>query len=420
MIEWIKSIVLAVLVFLSVGLSSILWYSTPDYAPLLDALNINQMPEAVSQYKLQDLARPRQITVRAAQDQQQIFFPDQSAFTSIYKMFEETSVAGIEPLNQDNDTLSVLPSIEITFFQPMPIEYLNLLFPIDNNDMRKLQGMSFRKLALAVDRDQDISYWIFDGDEVFFGEADISASELYDMIESQRSGTIRLPVARFVSQPIRVQELSNSIFADPMAIRQIQEKDQSVVYTDGSRGLRINSVQHTIDFTDPKTDNRQRDVNTQEIIEEAIAFLNRHQSWAGDYVLASFAVDSFENNECTLVFQQQYQGKPIIGLNAANHTQIRIKMKNNRVTRMNRSISYLEEEELLKTVSILSIEQMKTIIERRVDLINEMYDMYIAYYPFNDGEGRIQLQPVWVIENDNHMIAIFDAETGQEIHRAGE
>lgn len=423
MIEWIKSVLLAVLVILSIGLSSVLWYATPNYAPLPDALNINQMPEAASQYDFHDLASPRQITVRPTLDQQQVLFPDQGAFTTLYKMFETTSVENVRSFNENNENdemVSTLPRIEISFFQPMPIEYLHLLFSVDNNDIRKMQGMSFRKLALAVDIEREISYWVFDGDEDFFGEADISASKLYDVIESQRSATVRLPVARFISKPIRVQELSNSIFTDPMAIRQIQEKDQSVVYTDGSRGLRVNSVQQTIDFTDPTTDNRQRDLNVQEIVDAAIAFLNRHQSWVGDYVLASFVIDSLENNECTLVFQQQYEGKPIIGIDKISNSQIRIKMKNNRVTRMNRSVSYFEEEEIIKTVSVLGVDQMKTIIERRVEQISGIRDMYIAYYPFNHGEGRVQLQPVWVVEDDHRMVAVFDAETGQEIHRVGE
>ncbi len=432
MIEIIKNWILALLVGLSLLLSGMLWYSIPNYAPLLNALNINQLPTTDStEYKIDDIVRPREITVYSDEGKEYVLYSNDDDFKTTYQMIKQITISNLRELEESDEGAedaveaeedSKQPvGIELAFYSAMPVEYLAIVFSLDENDLRNLEG-TFQRVSLYYDDQADRVVWEFQGERSYVGSADISKNRLLEECSNivQDYEMPSFAVSNFENVPIRLVELSNSLFSDPTAIRQIQEKDQSVIYTDGSRGLRLNSLQQTIDYTDPTIDNRYQETNVLKMIEEAIEFLNRHQSWAGDYVLVEISRESSDNDEYTLVFQQQYEGMPILSTRNLNNSEIRIKMKNNKVTRMNRSMMYLKASgDANTTRGVLTKEQIRAIVERRMDIDDQNHTIYLAYYPYLSGSESVQLRLVWIVQKKSSILSIFDAETGQEIQRVG-
>lgn len=463
-----------------------LWYSTPDYAPLLDVINIDQPEEKAGYYQIEDIVKPRAIKLYTEDGQEKIAYPGNIAFTDTMEWLRTISISNIEKYKdvpaassttseqfevgqddslaneneqdinqqqgqivqgqmlqgqmlQGQDALqqasgqyanllaserylsnenSIENCIEIEFFDSMSIEYIKMMIPIDNNELDNFNDKLIKRVRIFVDEDTDTIKCLYIGNnETFLGNVNVTKRRFVELVKdaSEQQFTQEKLIIEFSKQPIRVAELSNSVFADPTAIRQIQEKDQSVIYTDGSRGLRINTLRQTIEFTNPTISSRFQEANFPDMIADAIDFLNRHQSWAGEYILSGIEVESVPNNEYTLVFQQHMQGLPIMNIDSFNCAEIRMKMKNNKVTRMNRSTTYLGEQTITASIIPLEKQDMQSIIERRAGISGSEYDLFLSYYPISLDIETVKLQPAWILNQNNSFVTAFDSQTGQEI-----
>ncbi|OEF97343.1 two-component system activity regulator YycH [Desulfuribacillus alkaliarsenatis] len=417
MIEQIKTGILSILVITSILMSSMLWYSAPSYAPLLTVMNIEQTQTSSTQYNLDDIVIPREFVAIEEGVEYSRVHPSSNVFNTIYDRIKSLNITNVELVEEayQLDGITSNRAIEMRFFNKMPVEYLGLVFRIDSNELNKLDTL-VHKVTLFYDNDEDRSRILFEGSQIYIANTNITEGRLAEIINlASSTAAQRLQATDFAKQTIRVTELSNSLFPDPTAIRQIEEVGQSVIYTDGSRGLRINHRLQTLDYTDPTAEYRYREVDFATMVQEAIKFLNRHHSLVGNYILAQAIEVSRENNEYTLVFQQQYNGYPILSTRELAISEISLKMKNNRVIRMNHASIYLGQELERSVVNVISAEDIKTIIERRIDISDNTHDIYLGYYPVNVDEETIQLRPVWVLTHGSVTRNVFDAVTGQEI-----
>lgn len=424
MLEKLKTVTLFSLVIISIILSGILLYSTPEYAPLLDMINVDQLDDKTGYFKLEDIIKPLTIDLSINKNQHKTAYPDDTAFTYAIEWLKGVTITNIEEYSENIESIDDVEkdiinkyNMAIRFLDEMPMEYINLLIPINNDDLQKFNSTQIKRVMIFINQETAKLQCMLIGDKQYIANINIPTWRFADLLEDlvrQKFNNDR-EIINYSKQTLRVAELSNSLFADPTAIRQIQERDNSIIYTDGSRSLRINEIYDTMEFSNPTISSRVQEVNYQQMITNAMDFLNRHQSWVGHYYLAKIEPESKNENEYILVFRQYIEGLPVAINYNTNSAEIIIRMKNNQVTKMNRTKTYLGEQIEKTKITLLDLQDMKAIIKRRYGFNDEKDELYLAYYSIKNSTDTVKLTPAWMLTRNGRYVAAFDAQNGQEI-----
>lgn len=306
--------------------------------------------------------------------------------------------------------------LRINLPSDMPLAYLDTIIPI--LDLNKLEIKdSYHSLIIYKDlHDSRIKALLLGQGKKLEADSNINLATFNNLL-SQLRGRTEKPKGQILDyqlQTIKLADLRNSLFSNPNAVRQILERDQSLIYTDGSRGLRVNSNTEEMEFTSHQGINKQEDeeINIREAMITALDFLNKHQSWTGHYLIEEIKVDG---REISISFVEDLAGLSLYSKNAIEPGKFSLKIRNNKVTRFNSSSKYLKVQVQAKSTNLLTKDEMRKKLGKTSLTKAENYRLDLAYYSFHANPEFVKVLPVWILSEDGKGKRIYDASSGVEI-----
>lgn len=195
-----------------------------------------------------------------------------------------------------------------------------------------------------------------------------------------------LPVYSLKREPISEEHLAPKFFADFSVTRRIEEKDGTVIYTDGQQGLRVYD-DGAIEYNLPVSREQRKTQSLYEAFKTAIDFVATHGGWPEGAYLASYEVQS--GSSCPTYFFRfkiRVNGFKVINFN----DYMSIAVEGGQVKNYYRNVPLLTRQEGIRDL-MTPVEALNTAVStKNIKVINDVYPGYVI----QDEE----LKPVWVVE----------------------
>lgn len=221
-----------------------------------------------------------------------------------------------------------------------------------------------------------------------------------------------LPDLYFQAEELDVDKLARAFFIDLTLVRRIKERDEAVIYTDGQRGLRINS-KGLIEYSAPAKKRELQELSYPEALNKGIEYVTLYGGWPEMVNLSITELDSFMlegESYYRLKINSFYNGLPII----FNSTPLELIFNRQGLVSYQRQIFNLEAG--WEKSKVIGAEEA---LERLLLDIPELFSQagvrkvtrcILAYIPAQ--EVNQLLQPYWLIELDDYYRVLINARTG--------
>lgn len=205
-----------------------------------------------------------------------------------------------------------------------------------------------------------------------------------------------LPVFSLKKEQILEENLASKFFTDFSITRRIEERDGTVIYTDGLRGLRIYD-DDVIEYNFPIPREQRKNVSFLEALKTAVDFVATHGGWPKDGYLASYDVKRGASGKTYLFkFKFRVNGFPVVNLDnfldvTVEGTQVKSFFRSAPISVKQQGVSEL----------MTPIEALDTAVATKN--IKTISDIYPGYVIKDD-----MLQPVWVVKSSGMEVIIQD------------
>lgn len=422
LIETMKGWLLVFLVVMSGVLSIGLWNNAPSVEAIDNAGNIPN-PAFGLKKSVEQVLLPVQIEARVT-DKRLVILPP---LTQQYdKAWEELRKVGVGELALVADPAALLQVIQASV-------HVQYKFGMDLNQEQVYQMIHmtdssvFRMQINSVTVYRDASgagKIVLSDDKGPIFEGKIGNSPLFDQLPQWAglpsykqfhgaTGTfavpeekMKVPMQTFERMSIPSETLARSFFVDPNLTRKIQERDGSLILTDGNRTVQILSPTKNVRYSSTVPHERTPEsANSDSSFQRSVSFINEHGGLQAPYIgklVASWAADRREYE-----FIEYRNGWPVY----AGLTGIHIAVAGNEVIEMNRNTLFLG----------MQVKEQEVEIEPPQKLLGPgIRNLYLAYAPKAVENNRIQLVPVWVAEKLAGETVTYDALTGAVWQDTGE
>jgi regulatory protein YycH of two-component signal transduction system YycFG len=424
-IEQLKGFLLTFLVSLSMVLSIGLWNSSPAFESL-DQGGYMVNPAFGPGKTVDQVLLPLQIQVRLEENKITLLMPFTSPYTKAWDELHKLAVREMTPVTHEESELQALRtgvSIRYQFGFDLGEEQLAQMIRIVEPVQYRLHATS-----LIVHHTGQAAAWVvlLDGERpVFRGRVD-GQPRLFELAaqwnslpkyverKGDKSSTYLLPAEKLTVPLVTYERLSvpsetlaRSFFIDPTLTRRIRERDGSLILTDGNRTVRISSQAKGIHYSSPLPLDRKQETETRDnSFQRSVEFINEHGGMQGSYVgrLGSrWGTDTKE-----YIYNEYRNGIPVL----SSFTGIHVTLTGNEVVDLVRNVLYLGDE-----VKEAAVE----VNPPQPQLSENASQVFLAYAPqaVEDGK-RIQLVPVWVVQDMKGTFSFYRAETGDIWQDTGE
>jgi regulatory protein YycH of two-component signal transduction system YycFG len=339
MIENIKSVLLVLLVALSLYLTYQLWYGQKPADLVID----NDFERIVVEKPrpLTDVIIPRQIMLKAEggyymlRDGEESFSLIWEAISQVLQeTYKESIIAQdfsemewqnkltvyLDPHLPVGDDLPWLSGEEYALLNRVELNYHNgenwlIINKAETNKRLNLtlndeQQEQISELLAQINADDKALYFKLTADYIF----DLSGREfavqnpIYAPAEE-----VSMELAQFRPEIINRDLLLKTFFVDYSMARIIEEKDGSLIYTDGERGLRLGSV--GLEFTNPRIEERHTSSSAFTYVEAlttSSATLSYHGGWPEGLRLESIGLTGWGPSASYLAeWRTYFRGYPL-------------------------------------------------------------------------------------------------------------
>ncbi|WP_068776513.1 YycH family regulatory protein [Paenibacillus sp. FJAT-26967] len=427
MIEKLKSVILTVLILASLFQSYLLAYSTPNYEPLPPSQYISSVLEG-TKAELEDLLFPDQIVLHFGQQRHTVLFPDSSAYASIFESVKSRKIEGFRKVNLTQERISwedirdKQEGVELRFRDGIALSILQKNLNIKGSLPEESDLITRMWIYSSSDKQAAVTYFFTDSMNTAYEvlRADFTVKDVENFtamgamndLFQVMSGDYYLPSKpmpvlsyEFGYKEFETEQLKSSLFADPLLTRNLKNKDGPQIFTDGKRGLQINTEERWMKYTDALavTDSKN---NISENLEAGLHFINQHGGWNGKYAISKPMQQHSYSNQ-TFAFRQVYDAFPIIADKREGFGTIHITLQKGVVSNYERSVVYADSKVVSKqNTELMGGEALNTRITnhpKRYNIIN----VFPAYRPVM-GEKTIKLIPQWAIEFRDGTYELFN------------
>ena len=205
-----------------------------------------------------------------------------------------------------------------------------------------------------------------------------------------------LPLYSLKKELIGEEQLASKFFADFSVTRRIEEKDGTVIYTDGQQGLKIYS-DGAIEYNLPVSREQRKTQNLYEAFKTAVDFVATHDKWPSGVYLASYEIQEKESGPIYLFkFRVKVNGIKVINLDG----YISIAVEAGQVKNYFRNVPFSTKPKGIKSL-MAPIEALNIAVStKNIRVINDIYPGYMI-----DSE---KLKPVWVVETSGMEVIVQD------------
>lgn len=216
---------------------------------------------------------------------------------------------------------------------------------------------------------------------------------------------------RYSYVPVTNDRLMEAFFLDQSLVRQILERDKTVIFTDGSRSIQIRSEQQAITFTDPVYRQRSEKLSDEEKLQGAVSFINKHLGWMDDFYFER--IQRSYNEKDVITFRQYVGAYPLVSQGSKRIDTLEVISESGQVVTMNRSLLDLEKYIDDKEWTIMSGPELYQLIrEKNLANTEEITEAYLAYQTTVTDE-YVELIPTWVVEVAHQPALYIPAESRQ-------
>ncbi|MGZ9585939.1 YycH family regulatory protein [Paenibacillus marinisediminis] len=425
--ERFKSIALTFLVVLSLVQSFFLTYSMPNFDGEKRAAGDYVVTEPMGpEEKIENLIYPEKIILHMGNNEHTLLPPGTTFYNIILDKLQGRSYDGFQMKPSTSIDWSSIQAnsegIELKYNSAIPVKLLQKAMPIADDPAFQQESVS-KMMIYTSEEDNDVIvlFLTADGERVYEStRADLTVQDIKQQVEFGReltpyqlvNGAFYIPKEPLEMVEVKLpytsyapEQMVKSLFFDPALTKIIRESDGSTIYTDGKRGLQLQSKQYWMTYTDATapTDG-PNDLSAD--VWEAVNFVNKHGGWNGRYRLAEIPIDkdtvsasgfkTFSDTERTLKFQLYWGSYPIISTKDFKFGYLQVKLQQGMVMNYERSLLQLgtraEEKEIHK------LPGGEVLIEalRATNRMNSIMAVEPVYEPILM-EKQIHLRPVWQI-----------------------
>ena len=416
MMERLKTTLLIVLVVASLVQSYLLVYSFPQIGATVRTEQEYISPEQMGDpLRIDEVLYPEDMVLHMGGDRHAVLYPETGHYIRIYDQItagEYRSFQRIPYTMRDWDELRRnTQGIELRFGGAMPVVLLqktmqidgDILFLNDSIDRIWLMRRNFPGRSAA-----EIYFFSADRETVYMAaRSPLTADEISDLAGlgsylpayTLWRGDIYLPeepletnAYTFGYTTFSPQQMQRSLFFDPNKTRYLEDRSGQVIYTDGKRGLQLESGDTWMVFTDPVPMQDSVD-NLADNVTAAVQFVNQHGGWDSRYRFVPGAVSEDGRN---IVFQQYYERYPLIG-GGVRYGQVRLLMRQGATVVYERSLINLGERQKEAAVRWLpSGPKLRAALES-VARQREVAAVFPAQIITLTEDRQLVMEPVWAV-----------------------
>lgn len=420
--ENFKTLLLIVLVGLSLMQSFLLGFPSPQFDPISQEKYVKAETFG-TKLDLEDLLFPDQIVLHAGAGVHSVTYPSNSSYKSILENVKQRYIEGFRKFSPLSSTMNLEDyrtkgiGVELRFRDGIPLDVLSQLMqikgelPTDNETITRVWIM-------AKENREDLKTIFFtDTPNVAFEaiKADFTAKDIENILASgdnipyhSTNGEYYLPNKplttfsyKLTYTPFTEDQLRRSLFVDPNVTRSLTDREGSLIYTDGKRGLQISQEERWMTFSDPASPVEGKN-DFRENVLSAIQFVNQHGGWNGKYALSKTPQKLQVTGQAqTVMFRQYYETFPIIATGNEMFGHYRLVLQKGTVSRYERSMIREMPEFRInnrKEVQLLAGEELDAKITSLISAKKgSVINIFPAYKPVMD-EKTLDLIPVWAVE----------------------
>ncbi|MED1951956.1 two-component system activity regulator YycH [Brevibacillus centrosporus] len=446
-LEPTKTVLLNVLVLLSFCLTGLLWSNQPKFQFIEPAQYTESKP--VQEKQLMQLVTPESVVFHYGEDRHTKAVATDGPYSMIVREMSKWIFLDFTPYMFSNDKWGEIArekmGIEVRFRSTIPLSIVGRLVTFRDEYDSQIKGVD--RLWLYYEKDEDLVYALFLSSEegkMMRARTSISPKDLRDsylatgnqmpeqimkIVKPERNysslegalpvwnmyylpkNQVRMQQFRYSYETISDERLIEAYFLDPSLVRQIMERDKTVIFTDGSRSVQLRSEQQAFTFTDPAYQQRAQELSDEEKVQGAVTFINKHLGWLDEY---HFERMKKSYNEKDLITFRQYVGSyPLISNSEKPIDTIQITSEAGQVVTLSRSLLNLDKYISNKEWKVMSGPELYQMIrDRKLADTDQISNAYLAYQTIF-GEGYVDLMPVWVVEMANQANLYISAEANQ-------
>ena len=464
--EVVENLILAFLVFLSVGLSARIWLGTQVRVSGSDSAVYHALSPVGEAYYLSTAVTPGRIVVHLGEDRHTVFLPGFSGYERVWSAvtssLREIDAAFLEkpsPPSVEKSTVEMLrrtPGIELIISPPIHFgTWLEVLSMIPGASASEPGGPGGGRVTVRhyqVDRvavfwDGSMRGFVRRADtgdyfELAFKGQTGKPREIVELSSSVVPGYRELtnekgvPVQEGIfvpkrppyiarvevnPEPVDPERTAAQFFPDLTVIRRVEERDGCTVFTDGKGWLRVLG-NGFLEFT--RTDrarNPAGGLGVTGALGSAIEFIRFHGGWPEGMYLSSLAVagdyEGLPDNGVIykLGFRARYRGIPVLGEEGA--VQVSVSSRGVLVyTRLPRQFGKSKEEPRQVLGADDALASLRAFLEKsgehRLPIVADMYLAYSGARASVDTAQKGFIEPVWALCLADGRTVLVDAYEG--------
>ncbi len=442
--EPVKTILLDLLVLASFVLTSMLWNNQPQFEVIAPATYVESKLTGQSR-QLDDLVTPESIIFHYGGARHTKANTNDSQYrllrAEMAKWYFYDFTAYPMPKEKWQALTHDKPGLEIRYGSTVPIPVISQLFTFRGEMDEKIKGID--RIWLYYEESEDIVYALFisgkdqqviraktvvtpkDLRESYLPLGRYLPEEILKVVEREPENsnsqarafwdnfylpkdTLKMRKYRYNFLPITDRDLIETFFLDPTLIRQIVERDGTVIYTDGSRSVQIRPERKSMIFTDPALPQRHEPLTNEDTLLAAITFVNKHIGWTDTYRFEQIEKREGEGDQVS--FRQYIGAYPLVSEDGQNTDQIALTLEQGQVVTMKRSMIDLDAYIDYQEWSVMSGPELyQKLRQRKVD-VKLVKNAYLGYQS-RVMRGFVELTPVWVVEKITGEMLVLDAKS---------
>lgn len=445
-LEPAKTVLLNLLVLVSFCLTALLWSNQPKFQLIEPAQYTESKP--VQEKQLEELVTPESVVFHYGEDRHTKAVATDGQYSMIVKEMSKWIFLDFAPFTLTNEKWGEIArekmGLEVRFRSTVPMSVIGRLVNFRDDYGNKIKGVD--RIWLYYEEDEDLVYALFlssDEGQILRARTSISPKDLRDsylatgnQMPEQIMKVVK-PARNFAlvetspfwnmyylpKYPVKMQQfrysyttvtnerLIEAYFLDQSLVRQIMERDKTLIFTDGSRSIQLKADQQAVTFTDPAYQQRPQELSDEEKVQGAVSFINKHLGWLDDYHFER--IKKSYNDKDLITFRQYLGAYPLVSQGSKKIDTIQITSEAGQVVTLSRSLLDLDKYISNKEWLVMSGPELYQLIrDKKLANPDEITNAYLAYQTIV-GDDYVDLMPVWVVELANHSNLYIPAHSNQ-------
>lgn len=436
MLEPAKTVLLILLVVASFCLTAMLWSNQPNLQFIEPAQYTESKP--VKEKTLEQLVTPESVVFHYGEERHTRAVATDAPYSLIVSEMSKWIFLDFSPFALSNEKWGEIAreklGLEVRFRSTVPLSIVSRLVTFRDEYDSGIKGID--RLWLYYEKDEDVVYALFlsteegrmmrsrtsispkDLRESYLASGSSMPEQIMKVVRPERTYSVlegpapiwsmyylpknqmRMQQFRYSYVPVTNERLMEAYFIDQSLVRQIMERDKTVIFTDGSRSIQLRAEQQAITFTDPAYQQRAQELSDEEKVQSAVTFINKHLGWLDDF---HFERIKKSYNEKDLITFRQYVGAyPLVSTSEPIQIDtIQITSEAGQVVTMSRSLLDLDKYIGNNEQTIMSGPELyKLIRDKKLADTEQITNAYLAYQTVI-GDGYVDLIPTWIVELAN-------------------